>query len=528
MVESPASIGRLSPGDLELPLESLSERSSTLPSNYSVQNKAVGIGNFEPASLTLIRQGTLPLAAAQRRGFMRIRLFGHHIPVSIAMLAMLEVTAVFCALMAATYVRIDYAKGSIWARSLLFTGATFACMMAFGLYSARQRARAIGILLRVVTSVVVGVAVTAVGFYLIPHLWIGRTVLAIAGVLVIAMLLILRLGFWRFVDITSFKRRVLVYGTGRHAGSIAGLRRRSDQRGFVVAGFVRPPGEELGVPAERLMHTDGKLLDVCVREEIDEIIVAMDERRNSLPIRELLDCRLAGIDVTDLVSFLERETGRVRIDVLYPSWLIFGEGFKRGSFRLQSARAFDLLAASALLLLSCPSLLATALAIKLEDGWRAPLFYRQERVGFGGRVFKLLKFRSMHVNAEAAGQAVWAQKNDSRVTRVGAVIRKLRIDELPQILNVLKGEMGLVGPRPERPQFVQQLAEKIPYYVERLSVKPGITGWAQLCYPYGASEQDALEKLQYDLYYIKNGNLLFDIAILVQTAEVVLMGKGAR
>ena len=247
-----------------------------------------------------------------------------------------------------------------------------------------------------------------------------------------------------------------------------------------------------------------------------------------LPMRELLDCRLAGIDVTELVAFLERETARVRIDVLNPSWLIFGKGFRRGSFRLQSARTLDLLLASALFVLTCPVMLATALAIKIEDGWRSPLFYSQERVGFAGRIFRLLKFRSMRVDAEAAGQALWAQKNDSRVTRVGSVIRKLRIDELPQILNVLRGEMGLVGPRPERPQFVERLTEKIPYYVERLSVKPGITGWAQLCYPYGASEHDALEKLQYDLYYIKNGNLLFDIAILVQTAEVVLMGKGAR
>jgi len=254
----------------------------------------------------------------------------------------------------------------------------------------------------------------------------------------------------------------------------------------------------------------------------------MDERRQGFPIRELLDCRLAGIDVSDLSTFLERETGRVRLDVLNPSWLIFGEGFKRGSIRLQSKRALDLVAASILFILTCPLMVATVLAIKLEDGWRSPVFYQQERVGFGGRIFKLLKFRSMRVDAEVAGQPQWAQKKDARVTRVGAVIRKLRIDELPQILNVLKAEMGLVGPRPERPQFVSQLAEKIPYYIERLSVKPGITGWAQLCYPYGSSEQDALEKLQYDLYYIKNGNLLFDIFILVQTAEVVLLGKGAR
>jgi sugar transferase (PEP-CTERM system associated) len=327
---------------------------------------------------------------------------------------------------------------------------------------------------------------------------------------------------------SPFKRRVLVCGAGRRAAPIGRLRRRSDRRGFVVRGFVRPAGEGLDVPMDQLVEQNGTLLDLCKRHDIDEVVVAMDERRETFPIRDLLDCRLAGIDVTDVVSFLERETGRVRIDVLNPSWLIFGQGFKRGSIRLQSARVFDLLAALTLLVLSCPCMLITAVAIKLEDGWRAPLFYQQERVGFAGRVFRLLKFRSMRVDAEVAGEALWAKKNDARVTRVGAVIRKLRIDELPQILNVLKGEMGLVGPRPERPQFVQQLTEKIPYYVERLSVKPGITGWAQLCYPYCASELDALEKLQYDLYYIKNGNLLFDIAILVQTAEVVLMGKGAR
>jgi sugar transferase (PEP-CTERM system associated) len=451
------------------------------------------------------------------------------------MLAMLEIATVFCALIAARFLRfhwnphaIDQDLGSLWERGLLFAGATFACTMAFGLYSARQRARAVGILVRVVASVGTGVAITAVGFYLIPHLWIGRSILTIAGLLVIAIMLILRLGFSRLVHDTSFKRRVLVYGTGRRAMPIAALRRSSDLRGFGLVGFVRPPGEELAVPLERLMHPDGTLLDLCERHEVDEIVVAMDERRDALPIRELLDCRLEGIDVTELVTFLERETGRVRIDVLNPSWLIFGEGFKRGSFRLQSRRVLDLLAASTLFALTCPLMLVTALAIMLEDGWRSPLFYQQERVGFGGRIFRLLKFRSMRVDAEAAGQPLWAQKNDSRVTRTGAVIRKLRIDELPQILNVLKGEMGLVGPRPERPEFVKQLVEKIPYYIERLSVKPGITGWAQLCYPYGSSEQDALEKLQYDLYYIKNSNLLFDIAILVQTAEVVLLGKGAR
>ena len=467
---------------------------------------------------------------------MRVRLLGHHIPISMAMLAALESIAVFGGLIGARFLRfhwspnaIDYDMGPIWARGLLITSAIFASTMAFGLYSERQRARTVGILVRVVASVGAGIGIAALGFYLIPHLWIGRTVLLIAGLLVIALMLLLRLGFSRFVDPATFKRRVLIYGTGQRAKPIAGLRRSSDQRGFVAVGFVQPPGEEFALPPDRhQVYTGEVLLELCERHEVDEIVVAMDNRREAFPVRELLDCRLAGIDVTDLSTFLERETGRVRLDVLNPSWLIFGEGFKRGSFRLQSARVLDLLAASVLFVLTCPLMVATVLAIKLEDGWRSPVFYQQERVGFGGRIFQLLKFRSMRVDAEAAGQPIWAQKKDARVTRIGAVIRKLRIDELPQILNVLRGEMGLVGPRPERPQFVKQLAEKIPYYVERHSVKPGITGWAQLCYPYGSSEQDALEKLQYDLYYIKNSNLLFDIAILAQTLEVVVMGKGAR
>jgi sugar transferase (PEP-CTERM system associated) len=340
--------------------------------------------------------------------------------------------------------------------------------------------------------------------------------------------IMLRLGFKHFVDDTPLKRRVLVYGTGRSAAAIAGLRRRSDQRGFVVTGYVQPEEESLEVPEERVLAPGGDLLALCESLDVHEVIVAMDDRRRAFPIRELLECRLAGIDVTELLTFLERETGRVRIDVLNPSWLIFGEGFRRGSMRLFTSSAIDIIASLLILAVSLPLMLATAVAIKLEEGWRAPVFYLQERVGLGGRVFRLIKFRSMRIDAESAGEARWAEKDDPRVTRVGAVIRKLRVDELPQIINVLRGHMCFVGPRPERPEFVEELAVKIPYYMQRHCVKPGITGWAQLCYPYGSSEQDALEKLQYDLYYIKNNSLLFDLSILAQTVEVVFMAKGAR
>jgi sugar transferase (PEP-CTERM system associated) len=225
---------------------------------------------------------------------------------------------------------------------------------------------------------------------------------------------------------------------------------------------------------------------------------------------------------------VERETGTIQLDLLSPGWMIFGEGFRRDSFRLFSARALDFIASGILLLVASPVILLTALAIWLEDGRKgAHILYRQNRVGFEGRPFALTKFRSMRMDAETAG-AQWAQQNDPRATRVGAIIRKTRVDELPQLFNVLRGHMGFVGPRPERPEFVVELEEKIPYYAYRHSVKPGITGWAQISYSYGSSLDDAKQKLQYDLYYVKHHNLLFDLRILVQTVEVVLLGKGAR
>jgi sugar transferase (PEP-CTERM system associated) len=228
------------------------------------------------------------------------------------------------------------------------------------------------------------------------------------------------------------------------------------------------------------------------------------------------------------VSFLERETGRLHLDVLNPSWIIFADGFRRDAVRQATKRTFDILASLALVLVTWPFMLITLVAIAFEDGLRKPFLYRQRRVGLDGHEFDVLKFRSMGVDAERDGQARWATGSDDRVTRVGRIIRKIRIDELPQIFNVLRGDMSFVGPRPERPQFVAQLAESIPYYDERHCAKPGITGWAQVCYPYGSSEKDSLEKLQYDLYYVKNHGVLFDLMILLQTVEVVLMGKGGR
>ena len=456
---------------------------------------------------------------------MRIRLLGHQVAVSMVALAALEIAIFYTVLVLTAF---EQHEGQLWLQALVFSTTMAISLLAVGLYSARQRVRRTGVLVRVIVAVIAGIILTVPCFYIVPSLWINTRELVLASVSAAVLVLLIRLGFSRFMDETPFRRRVIVYGTGQRASVVSQLRRRADQRGFILSGFVRPEGEGLNVPEARVVKPQGALLDFCRTAGIDEIVVAMDDRRRAFPVRELLECRLAGIDVIDLLTFLERETGRVRIDVLNPSWLIFGKGFRRGSLRRFTSSLLDVLASIILLVVSLPLMLATMIAIKLEEGWRAPVFYRQERVGFGGRTFRLLKFRSMRRDAEANGQAIWAQKHDPRITRVGAVIRKLRIDELPQILNVLRGDMCFVGPRPERPQFVAELAEAIPFYMQRHCVKPGITGWAQLCYSYGASQQDAVEKLQYDLYYIKNSGFLLDLSILVQTAEVVLFGKGAR
>lgn len=453
----------------------------------------------------------------------------------IVLLALVESLALIAVVYLAAFLRFDdpllqieASLGPMWPRALLFTLLMQLSMVATGLYSSRLRATFVGMLMRIVTSTCVATATIALIYYFLPALYLGRGVMALSAAGALLAVSIVRLVFSRLADESMFKRRVLVYGSGRQAMSISQLRRRTDQRGFSIVGYVKPEGDRELVPPERLLWPKQSLLELAREQEVDEIVVAMDDRRRAFPVQELLECRLGGIDVLDLVSFLERETGKLRLDVLNPSWMIFSDGFRRDPLRLLSERAFDLFASMVLLGITWPLMLLAVLAIKLEDGWRAPVLYRQQRVGLESRVFHVLKFRSMSLDAEKDGQARWAQKGDSRVTRVGGFIRKVRIDELPQILNVLKGDMSFVGPRPERPEFVAELNEKIPYYRERHCVKPGITGWAQLCYPYGSSEHDAAEKLQYDLYYVKNHSLLFDLVILLQTAEVVLWGKGGR
>lgn len=466
---------------------------------------------------------------------MAIRIFQHYWQLPLALLATIEALVFLLSPYIALLLNVDVGLAGtgdanpLLARASLFAGVMFISMTAMGLYNARQRSRLLGVVTRLAASVFGGVLLMAVFYYLFPNMQMGRAALLLTALIAFSFTALVRMVFNRFADDELFKRRVLVYGAGRRAGSIAQLRRRADRRGFVIVGYVPADGDDpAAMPETTKLQGEIELRTLCEVHRIDEIVVAMDDRRRQFPMDQLLECRLEGLEITDLVSFLERETGKVRLDVLNPSWMIFSEGFRQGRIHGSFERAFDVAASLVLLLITFPVMLLAALAIRIEDGRRASLFYRQTRVGQYGRPFKLLKFRSMRENAEVDGKPQWAVKNDSRVTRVGSFIRKSRIDELPQILNVLKGEMSFVGPRPERPEFVAQLNDRIPYYRERHTIKPGITGWAQLCYPYGSSEQDAAEKLQYDLFYVKNHSLLFYLAILVQTVEVILWGKGAR
>ena len=326
-------------------------------------------------------------------------------------------------------------------------------------------------------------------------------------------------------------RRVLIVGTGADALSVATDLAADSSARHLLVGFYSTSADASAASLAAIpvpifpMHMS--IEDVVRKHRVDEVIVAVREQRGGgVPMDQLLACRIRGIPVLDLAGFFERAKGEVPTDSLKASWLVYGHGFVQDGVRTAVKRAFDIVMSSLLLLLASPIMLVTAIAIKLDS--RGPLIYRQERVGLGGRPFMCLKFRSMRVDAEKDGVARWATKNDSRITRVGAFIRKCRIDELPQLISVLRGEMSLVGPRPERPSFVQQLQAEIPFYDIRHSVKPGVTGWAQVRYSYGASVEDARRKHQFDLYYVKNHSLFLDLLVLVETVSVVLFREGAQ
>lgn len=421
---------------------------------------------------------------------------------------------------------IFFISEGIWLPSLVFCGVMLLSSTGMGLYQRTRNISDMALLLRIFASFLLAWTILNLLFYLFPQLYQWRRIIVYALVVSMIGMLASRFLFFKFADNPSLKRRILVLGAGYRANMIREFEKRNELRAFTVIGYVRMGDEPLRFAADHILEIRSKLLEFVNAEDIDEIVVAPDDRRGGIKVDEILDCKMAGFEVLDLLSFFEREAGLLRVDSLQPSWLVFSDGFRLSGIALVLKRCFDVLASLVLLAVTWPIILLAAVAIILESGWGSPVLYRQVRVGMNGKLFKVIKFRSMRTDAERDGNPQWAKTNDDRITRVGRFIRKVRIDELPQLYNVLKGEMSFVGPRPERPEFVEKFAETIPYYSDRHRVKPGITGWAQLCYSYGSSYQDTIEKLQYDLYYIKNYSIFLDLLIIMQTIEVVLWGKG--
>ena len=380
---------------------------------------------------------------------------------------------------------------------------------------------------RAVLSLHLSIPIAYLLFLLLPMAEASRQLAQIAGMAAVFGMLTNRVLASHRRNRALVVHRVLILGVGKVAKQVAASLHNADPTVRIVGFYSGPSAEEIAVPDGTILSNDIGLVDTVVKLKVDEIIVAVGERRGgSMPLRELLDCRVSGIVVMDMATHFERMLGQIRLDALRAGWLIFGDGFRQGRVRTTVKRLFDIGAAMILLILASPVMLLATILIALEDGF--PVLYRQERVGLNGRLFNVIKFRSMRLDAESDGKPRWATSNDDRVTRCGRIFRRLRIDELPQLFSVLKGDMSMVGPRPERAFFVDQLTAQIPFYAIRHSVKPGLTGWAQVRYHYGASVDDAAQKLQYDLYYVKNHSLMLDLVVVFETVGVVLGAKGAH
>jgi sugar transferase (PEP-CTERM system associated) len=474
-------------------------------------------------------RGQLRCRRIQKGSHRVITLFRHHVPIGSSLQLLADGVLYFAATLLAAHIAFSPygASDSVAGPATVFAAIALLVGSAFGLYREADNmnfAQQIG---RAVLAVLVSTGAAFVVFSYMPGGDAARAVIGYILLYSLASILITRQVVLTARRAGVGRRPVLIVGAGEEARAVQQALRSGSAK-YAVAGFYASRDASVMVdPASPLFsHTD-ELCELVRRLQVREVIVAVrDQRGGAVPMKQLLECRIAGIPVIDLAGFYEREHGQVPVDSLKSSWLVYGKGFAQDPFRNAVKRGFDVVCSLILLALASPVMALAALAIALESG--RPILYRQERVGRGGRTFMCIKFRSMSVDAESDGVARWASAGDPRVTRVGRFMRKSRIDEIPQLFNVLRGEMSLVGPRPERPAFVDQLSESIPYYDVRHSVKPGVTGWAQVRYTYGASVEDATRKLQYDLYYVKNHSLFLDILILVETVRVVLFGEGAQ
>ena len=461
-----------------------------------------------------------------------IRLFKHYVPYAVLFLALVDLCLLIAAAETAWVIRanqigmqVDYIGNRFWPL-ITFAASVQLAAVSVGVYSQESLQSLRFAIARLIVAVSLGVIFMAIMAFAMPGMTLWRSNSLYAMGLAFGYLALSRLILGRLIGGESFKRRLLVLGAGKRAQRIKDLEARAGS-GFMVVGFIAMDEAKRIIPEAINRSAIYNLADFVVRLGASEVVLALEERRNALPLQDLLRIKTTGVHVNDISSFLERETGRVDLDSVNPSWLIFSDGFSSGR-RLSgiAKRLFDVVASAILVALTFPIILLFALLVKLES--RGPAVYRQQRVGRYGVPFNVIKLRSMRQDAEAEGKAIWAAEDDPRITRIGWFIRKFRIDELPQTWCVLKGEMSFVGPRPERPEFVVDLEQQLPYFAERHMVKPGITGWAQINYPYGASIDDSRQKLEYDLYYAKNYTPFLDLLILLQTARVILWPDGVR
>jgi sugar transferase (PEP-CTERM system associated) len=465
-----------------------------------------------------------------------IKLFGIYISKAVVLLGVAEILLFFTSMHGAIllYVQVtsqamplSEAESSL---PVIFAIVMFSSLTALGLYQKGSMASSSGFLLRIILAFVVGAVAMAILLYVMPMFADkGQSVLTYALILSMLGILIARTIFVRVTSDKILKRRVLVLGVGINADRIEeSVRNKDSTLGIVVVGYVNLGDRIELIDQDRQIIKDQSLLEISNRLAVDEIVVAVDDRRKKLPNHELLECKIKGIRILDLLTFFEKELSIINIDLLYPSWMLYADGYRQRALNRTIKKTFDMTVGIVIFIFAAPLMVLVTFASLIESQGRDPILYSQVRVGKNGKLFKVYKFRSMRTDAEADGVARWATKNDSRITKLGGFLRKTRLDELPQIYNILNGDMSLVGPRPERPEFVMQLSNDIPYYPQRHWVKPGLTGWAQMLYPYGASEEDAKRKLEYDLYYVKNASTMLDFIILLQTIEVVLLGKGAQ
>ncbi len=461
-----------------------------------------------------------------------VRVFKHYVPHAVLFLGLLDFIVLLCAAEAAWIIRaheigmdVDYILNRV-IPLLSFAVAFQTAMISVGVYGNEALQSRRYALARLGVAASLSFIFLAILYFLIPSLTLWRSHALYAMLIALGGLVLVRLLLGSMFGGEVFRRRIIVLGAGGRADRIRRLERRPGAS-FTVVGYIGMRDNEVAVAEAINRNAINNLSDYVIRLGASEVVLAMEERRNSIPMGDLLRIKTTGVNVSDFSTFLERETGRVDLDSVNPSWLIFSDGFLAGR-RLSglAKRLFDVTASLLLLLLTGPLILLGAILVKLDSA--GPAFYRQRRVGLFGQEFWIIKLRTMRVDAEVDGKAVWAEKNDPRITRLGYWLRKLRIDELPQTWVVLKGHMSFVGPRPERQEFVEELEKELRYYAERHMVKPGITGWAQINYPYGASLEDARHKLEYDLYYAKNYTPFLDLLILLQTVRVILWPEGAR